>query len=136
MGGGSVARTDAAGIGAEPSARPGWRAVAASTARQRAWAFPLLLVVAALTLSVPRLLTPDTYVFDELYYAYTAGRYVAGDPGAYSTAERPAEDVAIEWTHPPLAKLIIAAAILVVGDGPLGWRAASVLFGAAGVVVT
>lgn len=104
--------------------------------RARGVAIPALLAVVALALFLPRLTTPDTYVFDELYYAYTAGRYVAGDPGAYDTSVLPRDDPAIEWTHPPLAKLIIAGGILVFGDGPLGWRIASALFGAAGAVVT
>src|SRR4029079_8706938 len=37
--------------------------------------------------------------------------------------------------HPPLAKLLIAGGILVVGDTPLGWRIVNVLFGVAGVVI-
>jgi dolichyl-phosphate-mannose--protein O-mannosyl transferase len=97
-------------------------------------AIPLALAVLALALSLPRLTTPPIYVFDELYYAYTAGKYVAGDE-AYSTAVPPVDDPAIEWTHPPMAKLLIAGGILVAGDNPLGWRIASVVFGAAGAVI-
>src|SRR5215203_2908685 len=103
-------------------------------ARWRAAVIPLALIVLALALSLPRLTTPAVYVFDELYYAYTAGKYVAGDE-AYSTAIPPRDDPAIEWTHPPLAKLLIAGGILVAGDNPLGWRIASVLIGVAGVVI-
>ena len=103
-------------------------------ARWLAVVIPLVLVVFALTLTVPRLTTPSVYVFDELYYAYTAGKYVTGDE-AYSTAIPPREDPAIEWTHPPLAKLLIAGGILVAGDNPLGWRIASLLFGSVGVVI-
>ena len=54
----------------------------------RAAVIPLALIVLALALSLPRLTTPAVYVFDELYYAYTAGKYVAGDE-AYSTAILP-----------------------------------------------
>src|SRR5215211_1842460 len=103
-------------------------------ARWRAAVIPLALIVLALALSLPRLTTPAVYVFDELYYAYTAGKYVAGDE-AYSTEIPPRDDPAIEWTHPPLAKLLIAGGILIVGDNPLGWRMANVLFGVAGVVI-
>src|SRR5215203_5988847 len=103
-------------------------------ARWRAWVIPLALIVLALALSLPRLTTPAVYVFDELYYAYTAGKYVTGDE-AYSTAIPPDHDPAIEWTHPPMATLLIASGILVAGDNPLGWRIASVLFGVAGVVI-
>ena len=55
--------------------------------RWRAAVIPLALIVLALTLSLPRLTTPAVYVFDELYYAYTAGKYVAGEE-AYSTEIR------------------------------------------------
>jgi dolichyl-phosphate-mannose--protein O-mannosyl transferase len=98
-------------------------------------AIPVALVVLALALSVPRLTSPDAYVFDELYYAHTAGKYVAGEK-AYDTSVMPRDDPAIEWTHPPLAKLLIAGGILVGGDNPLGWRIASVLAGVAGVLIT
>lgn len=110
-------------------------AAAGAGARWLGLAIPLALVLLALALSVPRLTTPDAYVFDELYYAYTAGRYVAGDE-AYDTSIMPRDDPAIEWTHPPLAKLLIAGGILLLGDDPLGWRVAAVLAGAAGVVIT
>ena len=104
------------------------------SARWRAAVIPLALIVLALALSLPRLTSPAVYVFDELYYAYTAGKYVAGEE-AYSTEIPPREDPAIEWTHPPLAKLLSAGGILIAGDNPLGWRIASVVFGVAGVVV-
>jgi dolichyl-phosphate-mannose--protein O-mannosyl transferase len=97
-------------------------------------AIPLALVALALALSLPRLTTPPGYVFDELYYAYTASKYVAGDE-AYNTAVPPDDDPAIEWTHPPMAKLLIAGGILMAGDNPLGWRIVSVVFGAAGAVI-
>ena len=105
-----------------------------SNARWRAAAIPLVLAALALALSLPRLTTPPVYVFDELYYAFTAGKYVAGEE-AYSTRTPPRDDPAIEWTHPPVAKLLIAGGILVAGDNPLGWRIASVIFGAVGVVI-
>jgi dolichyl-phosphate-mannose--protein O-mannosyl transferase len=101
--------------------------------RWHAAVIPFALIAFALALSLPRLTTPAVYVFDELYYAYTAGKYVAGAE-AYSTEIPPRDDPAIEWTHPPLAKLLIAGGIVVAGDNPLGWRIVSVMFGIAGVV--
>lgn len=103
--------------------------------RWPAFAAPVLLALLALLLSLPRLTVPDTYVFDELYYAYTAGKYVTGAE-AYNTDVLPRDDPAIEWTHPPLAKLLIAGGMLVAGDNPLGWRWVNALFGAMGVVIT
>jgi dolichyl-phosphate-mannose-protein mannosyltransferase len=95
--------------------------------RWRNWLLPSVVAIMALALLLPRLGTPDEYVFDELYYAYTAGRYVANAPNSYRCCRPPRETTAIEWTHPPLAKLAIAGGILVFGDSPLGWRVASVL---------
>jgi len=65
---------------------------------------------------------PPTYmsesVFDEVYYVRAAEDYLSGrDP--------------FEDTHPPLGKLIIAAGISVLGNNPLGWRIAGVLFASA-----
>lgn len=111
------------------------RGHAGSRQRLRTWVVPLTLFIVALGIYLPRLTEPNDYVFDELYYAYTAGRFVAGDDGAYSTAVLPQADPAIEWTHPPLAKLIIAAGIVLFGDEPIGWRIFSALAGAATVVV-
>lgn len=98
-------------------------------------AITVVLALMALALTLPRLTTPGEYVFDELYYAFTAGNYVAGNE-AYASRIPPRDDPAIEWTHPPLAKLLIAGGILLGGDTPLGWRMMSVLLGVAGAVIT
>lgn len=42
-------------------------------------------------------------------------------------------NVAYEWTHPALSKLIMESGIRIFGDGPWGWRGMSVLFGAVGI---
>lgn len=102
----------------------------------RGAAWPALLAGLALALFLPRLTTPPIYVFDEMYYAYTAAAYVEGDAAAYGWAIDPTDEAAFEWTHPPLSKLLIAGGIALFGDGPVGWRAASVLFGIGGVVLT
>lgn len=62
---------------------------------------------------------PPTYMsetyFDEIYYVKTAEDYINGR--ALS-----------EWTHPPLGKLILTAAILTFGYNPMGWRIIVVVF--------
>jgi dolichyl-phosphate-mannose-protein mannosyltransferase len=98
---------------------------------------PGLLFLAALALFAPRLTTPDEYIFDEVYHAYTAGQYVAGNADAYVwSTKAPREGVAYTWNHPPAGLLGIASGILIWGDNALGWRFTSVLFGAAGIVLT
>ena len=73
-------------------------------------------------------------IFDELYYVNAARRIdglavppkqpYAGDPsGQDSNSE-----------HPQLAKLVIAGAIDVFGDGPFAWRIGSLLFGSLAIL--
>ncbi len=66
---------------------------------------------------IPRLQTPSAMVFDEIYYAKAAEQYLAR------------QEITEERTHPPLSKLIIAAAIVIAGDHAVGWRIASALAG-------
>jgi len=70
-----------------------------------------------------------TLVFDEVYYV-NAARRIAGIsvPGMENYARTPAGDDP-NGEHPQLAKLIIAGAIELFGDGPWAWRAGSLLFG-------
>lgn len=98
---------------------------------------PGLLFAAALILFTARLAVPQKYMFDEVYHAYTAGQYVAGNPDAYLwNTKAPREGVAYMWNHPPAGVLLIAGGILVFGDNSWGWRLASALFGAAGIVLS
>jgi dolichyl-phosphate-mannose-protein mannosyltransferase len=70
-----------------------------------------------------------TLVFDEDYYV-NAARVIAGvrpPPNArYATAPSGSDPNA---EHPQLAKLVIAGAIDLFGDGPFAWRIGSLLFG-------
>ncbi|MEM3087310.1 MAG: phospholipid carrier-dependent glycosyltransferase [Halobacteria archaeon] len=59
--------------------------------------------------------------FDEIYFMRTADEYLRRAPPFF------------EWTHPPLAKDLVALSILVAGNGPFGWRLLGVLAGAAAI---
>ncbi len=94
---------------------------------------PLLLAVIllfALGTRLFRLNAPPERYFDEVYHAYTAEQWAAGntDPWLWSTSA-PIEGVAYEWTHPPLAKLFMQWSIQLFGDKPWAWRLPATLFG-------
>jgi dolichyl-phosphate-mannose-protein mannosyltransferase len=90
-------------------------------------------VVAALLLYSWRLGTPDGFVFDEVYHAFTAQQLAQGNTDAYLWDKTPPPGVAYEWTHPALSKLIMQVGIFIFGDNEIGWRSMSALFGAMGI---
>lgn len=98
---------------------------------------PGVLFALALAFLTIRLHVPEQYVFDEVYHAYTAGQYAAGNHDAYVWyTKSPREGVAYMWNHPPAGLLFMSAGILVWGDNAFGWRFGSAVFGAAGIVLT
>ncbi len=102
----------------------------------RPGAVAALFAAAALALYLPRLSVPPVYIYDEVYHAYTAAQYVAGNPDAYVWYTRaPVPDVAYTWNHPPLGLWCIAAGIRILGDRAVGWRIAPAAFGAAGIAL-
>ena len=73
-------------------------------------------------------------IFDENYYV-NAARVIAGiepPPGAHYADAPPGVDPNSE--HPPLAKLVIAEAIRLLGDGPWAWRLGSLLMGSLAIL--
>lgn len=89
--------------------------------RSRPRAGPALALVAVTVLgALPRLFRvghrPEGFAWDEAYYVPAARSFLEGQ-----------FDVNLE--HPPLGKWLIAAGIQVLGDEPLGWRAASLVAG-------
>lgn len=68
--------------------------------------------------------TPDNLYFDEVHYVPAARQMLGADASAPQ----------LNPMHPPLAKQLMALSIDVFGDTPLGWRYASVLFGALAIV--
>lgn len=82
---------------------------------------PRFLLIAILVFSTVirfwRLDYPREYVFDEVYHAFTAKMYALDRYEAWVWWTSPPDGVAYEWTHPPLAKVIMSWGIDVLG-GP------------------
>jgi hypothetical protein len=75
-----------------------------------------------------------TLIFDEAYYV-NAARVIAGlrpPTGAHYADAPSGTDPNAE--HPQLAKLIMAGAIELFGDGPFAWRIGSLLFGSLAIL--
>jgi dolichyl-phosphate-mannose-protein mannosyltransferase len=106
----------------------------------------LLLVLSLLSFGARALLLGDpcrapcrsasdhVLIFDEIYYV-NAARRIAGvrvPPGQpYASAPRGTDPNA---EHPQLAKLIIAASIEALGDGPWAWRLGSLVMGSLAIL--
>jgi dolichyl-phosphate-mannose-protein mannosyltransferase len=103
----------------------------------RALLAPALLMVAACLLYFPRIEVPPRYIYDEVYHAYTAAQYRAGNTDAYVWYTKPPRSgVGYTWNHPPVGLLLIETGIALWGDRPLGWRFASAVFGVLGIGLT
>jgi hypothetical protein len=75
-----------------------------------------------------------TLIFDEAYYV-NAARVIAGlrPPTGAHYADAPS-GVDPNAEHPQLAKLIMAGAIELFGDGPFAWRIGSLIFGTVAIL--
>jgi Dolichyl-phosphate-mannose-protein mannosyltransferase len=73
-------------------------------------------------------------IFDEVYYV-NAARVIAGihPPAGQNYARAPLGDDP-NAEHPQLAKLVIAGAIELFGDGPFAWRIGSILLGSLAIL--
>lgn len=90
----------------------------------------IILLVISFGFRFFRLSNPQSYIFDEVYHVVTAQAYSQNNKEAYnpfSTAPEP--NTAYDWLHPPLAKLIQATSIKLLGDNSFAWRFPSVIFG-------
>ncbi|MBC7537392.1 MAG: glycosyltransferase family 39 protein [Bacteriovorax sp.] len=81
------------------------------------WILAFLISFTFWGLSLTNIGQPQSYNFDEFHYIPAAKAFL--DKGPILNTE-----------HPPLAKIIIAQGILLLGDNPMGWRMMSSLFGA------
>lgn len=89
----------------------------------------LMVLVLASTLRITALAHPDTYIFDEVYHAFTSREYLHDHVEAWEWWTHPPEGVAYEWTHPPVAKYGMVLGMLLFGENSFGWRIGSAVFG-------
>lgn len=93
----------------------------------------LILLFAFLTRAY-QIWYPKGYVFDEVYHAFTAKEFLKGHKEAWEWWTTPPPGVAFEWTHPPLAKELMAASMdLFNTTDSWAYRIPGVLMGVAGV---
>ena len=97
----------------------------------------LLLVAIAFFSRLYRVHIPERYIFDEVYHAATAKLIAHNDPRAYEWNAKPIEkDTAIDWLHPPGAKLLQAGSMFLLGETSFAWRLSSVVFGTLVILTT
>ncbi|MBI2330084.1 phospholipid carrier-dependent glycosyltransferase [Candidatus Daviesbacteria bacterium] len=73
----------------------------------------ILILILTAFLRLYRLDYPNKYVFDEVYHGFTAKEFLAGHKEAWEWWTTPPPGVAYEWTHPPLAKEIMAISMFI-----------------------
>ncbi len=110
--------------------------VRALLAEKRWLYFAVGILVFGFTTKLVRLHLPANHYFDEVYHGFTAQVYVQNDPKAYDPWASPPKGFAYEWTHPPLAKVVMAGFLKVFGDRFFWMRFGSVLFGTLSVLFT
>ena len=90
----------------------------------------IIILLISTFLRLYRLDDPNKYVFDEVYHAFTAKEFLMGHKEAWEYWTTPPAGVAYEWTHPPLAKEIMAASMFFVNSqNAWAWRLPGALFG-------
>ncbi|HJR19249.1 MAG TPA: phospholipid carrier-dependent glycosyltransferase, partial [Actinomycetota bacterium] len=103
------------------------------------WRLPALITLAAALVRFVRLNHPPTIVpLDETYYAPNSYGFLChGVDMTFADTTAPATCDKLEPTfvvHPPVAKLLMAAAIRIFGYNAFGWRAAPALVGSLSVL--
>ncbi len=90
----------------------------------------IILLVVSLFLRLWRIDFPKAYVFDEVYYPFTAMEYLKGNPDAWVWWGKAPQGNAFAWVNPPLAQEIMAGSMFLLGSTEgWAWRFPEVLLG-------
>lgn len=90
----------------------------------------ILILLFTFIVRLIRIDQPPKYVFDEVYHAFTAKEYLLGHKEAWEWWTTPPPGVAYEWTHPPLAKEIMALSMFIFQTtDPWAYRLPGIIFG-------
>ncbi len=94
----------------------------------------ILTLIIILTLSflfrVGRIDYPKNYIFDEVYYAFTAQEYLKGNSQAWEWFSNPPAGKAYNWVNPPLAQEIMTASMYIFrSQEAWTWRIPGVFLG-------
>ncbi len=81
------------------------------------------------------LYSPTAHYFDEVYHAYTAQNMLHGVTKAWEWWNANPEGFAYEWTHPPLAKELMAVSMKLIGETTFAWRFPGALLGVGSVIL-
>ena len=88
------------------------------------------IIVLTAFLRLFRIDYPSSYMFDEVYHAYTAKEYLKGNREAWSPWGKSEPGVAFEWLHPPISKEIMTASMFILRTTDAwAWRLPSALLG-------
>lgn len=92
--------------------------------------FLILILVVTFFLRIIRIDYPQSYVFDEVYYPFTAKEYLKGNSDAWVWWTQPPPGNAYQWVNPPFPQEIMAITMsLLSSQGSRAYRLPGVLFG-------
>jgi len=93
-----------------------------------------LLLILSIGIKFYNLHEPDSYYFDEVYYAFTIQEMAKGNRDSWEMWSKAPDGFAFEWSHPPLGKEISVVGLLIFGDNTFAWRFFQALFGGLGTI--